>query len=105
MDFGLIVGGIVALVLVAMGLYERVQAWSRDHAGRLYVGIWAAATVLVVIVQAGFRGGDLTTSLVVGVVSGIFAAFGTWLFLVGFNYEVNRRDGEKDQPTSRGPFG
>lgn len=93
------------MVLMATGRYERVQAWSRDHAGKLYLGIWAIAALVVVALEAGLRGRDLTTGLLVGVISGCFAAFGTWLFLVGFDYEVNRPEGEEDQSSTRGPFG
>lgn len=102
---GWIVGGLIAVVLVATGRYERVQRWSRDHAGKLYLGIWLVVTLVVLITGIASGNRPLIELVLVAAGGGLFSAFGVWLFLVGFDYVVNRREDDPPQDTTRGPFG
>lgn len=102
---GWIVGGLIAVVLVATGRYERVQRWSRDHAGKLYLGIWLVVTLVVLITGIASGSRPLIELVLVAAGGGLFSAFGVWLFLVGFDYVVNRREDDPPQDTTRGPFG
>lgn len=101
---GWILGGLVAVVLMSTGRYEPVQRWSRANAGKLFLGIWLMVALAVLVSSAG-PGRPLLEVILVAAGGGLFSAFGVWLFLVGFDYAVNRPDGDPPQDTSSSPYG